>query len=170
MSSSRHSERSEIKEGEMENDNLVLRANPRRPIIMLVGSAVFLVFGIFMIKVGELRGYMVAGPSVFFFVVYAINIITGTPRLLLTRDGFAIQNPMNSYSYKWNEVDSFSVDFLKGLKLKTVVFTLSPNCKKRLTERAGIRAITGHEGVLPNNYGMSPENLADLMNKWRGRF
>jgi hypothetical protein len=115
---------------------------------------------------------LVIGSLIVLFAVGAaasfMMLLPGRAYLLLTPEGFTAHNVFKSRTFRWAEIDSFSVMPFRGTRL--VVFTLSPEGKLRTVEsvwRKLNKAVGGGDDNLPDTYGMSPEALADLMNQWR---
>lgn len=90
--------------------------------------------------------------------------------LKLTSKGFEMKLawPLKSKFFKWNDVENFKVVEISSQKM--VCFNLKPYYAKQQILRDINANLTGYEDGLRDNYGMSYEKLADLMNKWRKKY
>jgi hypothetical protein len=109
--------------------------------------------------------------AIFFFgsgvIVFCLLLLPGSAYLKLDPAGFTVCSLFRVHSTRWYEVDSFEVGTIAGRKL--VVFNFSNLHRGQDFARALASSISGHEGALPETYGLSAEELAAMMNDWRQR-
>ncbi|MEP7209610.1 MAG: hypothetical protein ABI740_02130 [Alphaproteobacteria bacterium] len=135
---------------------------------------------IFLISAGFVAAAVWLGPgdepltiwaSGGFFALCAIialpQMLGVGARLTLDLDGFTCKTLLNSFRCKWRDCGEFGV-VSQGLR-SVVGFDLmtAEAASPRLATIA--RGLTGYSGGLADNYGISPHNLADLMNRFRAR-
>jgi len=117
---------------------------------------------------------VVFGSFVAFFLLGAAvsfaMLLPGRNYLLLGRDGFTVKTLWGSKSFRWGEVEHFGTLSVKGTT--HVTYALSSEGRLRYTEswfRKLNRAVSGGDDNLPDTYGLSAEELAELMNQWKKR-
>jgi len=86
----------------------------------------------------------------------------------LSPEGFESRSLFKSHLTKWSEIERFTT---ARVKYNTLVgFYYSKEYKKaKLLKKVAV-ALSGVEGMLPDNYGKKPRELAVLMNEWRERY
>lgn len=116
-----------------------------------------------------LQGVAIAWlPTVFFGVCTGVLLATLLPAasfLLIQNDGFTIRTLFREYTCKWTDVESFSIGYIR--KRSLVVFNFTTDYEGHHYSRKLASAMGGYEGVLPETYGFSPEELRDKMNVFR---
>lgn len=115
---------------------------------------------------------LVVGPLIALFgagaLVSFIMLLPNSVYLQLTPAGFTVRTLLKRKDYRWEEVEEFRPGVFRGTQW--VVFTLSPHGKAGRTEsrlKSLNKAISGGDDNLPDTYGMSAEDLAELMNGWK---
>ena len=118
-----------------------------------------------LLLVGGLVAFFSAGA-----VLSIMNLLPGRAYLLLAPGEFAYRTLFKSRGYRWSEVEQFSAFAFRQTSM--VVFTLSREGKVRFSE-SGFRklnkAVSGGDDALPDTYGMSADELAELMNQWKSK-
>jgi len=67
---------------------------------------------------------------------------------------------------RWDSVSEFDVALIPGSRIRKVVFSRdSPHPRLAALNRS----LVGATDALPDTYGRTPDQLADLMNEWRRR-
>jgi len=122
----------------------------------------------------ERDALILIGALVLLFVIGAVvSFLMLSPNfayVLLTPTGFTIRTLLKRKEYRWREAEEFHAATLRGTPW--VVFTLSREGKVNLPEtslRGLNKAVSGVDDNLPDTYGMSAEELAELMNQWKKR-
>ncbi|MCK9186464.1 TrbC/VirB2 family protein [Candidatus Gracilibacteria bacterium] len=129
---------------------LTLYPSKTKMLVLLLMSIVFAAAGIGMIYSGDHKGWFV---FIFFglgIVVFTINLFSNSSYLRITNQGLEIRSLYKSSFIKWDEVEQFGTGRI-GLR-KIVTLHLNPNHTKFKT------------GALPDTYGKSAEELAELLN------
>ncbi len=101
-------------------------------------------------------------------IVFALQLLPNASYLRLTPEGFTMCSLFRSHSYSWTEIENFAVGHAS--RMKTVVFNHPSFHTKQATLKKANKKFFGFEACLPDTYGMSAEELADLLNRWRRRF
>ncbi|HTI70021.1 MAG TPA: hypothetical protein VMF06_08645 [Candidatus Limnocylindria bacterium] len=96
-----------------------------------------------------------------------VGLLTNRMTLYLTPEGFRFGTIRKKYSYKWSEVASFGVGQVESTR---VCFTLAPDFLGEERVRAINRREIGYDRFLPDLYGKSPVELANLLEEWRFRY
>lgn len=69
---------------------------------------------------------------------------------------------------KWTDVEHFYVATVYGNKMIGIRYSTSYG--KMEAARKVASAISGVEGALPNHFKSSPEEICEILNRWRQRF
>ena len=146
---------------------VTLRPNRLKYLVILIVCAGFVVSGALNVPKNSLIGWI----EIFFFgsnvIVFGVLLLPGSAYLKLDPTGFTICSLFQARKLCWHEVESFRVDTDRGRKL--VVFDFSKlHQGQEFARKVGL-AISGYEAGLPDNYGLSPEELAATLNEWRER-
>jgi len=148
-------------------DTITLRTKPAKTLLYLFISLLFVVIGVLIFN-GTLIDWLGIGFFGLGCIVFVLQLLPNASYLRLTPEGFTICSLFRSHSYSWTEIDNFAFGYVS--KMKTVVFNHSSPYKKQIALRKTNKKLFGFEACLPDTYGMSAEELADLMNTWKRRF
>lgn len=145
----------------MQDGRLILRPRKLSLLLYLLGCLAFTAIGVFMINAGRMGGWL---PTIFFglgVIVFIVMMLPGSSYLELTGEGFTVCSLYRRSFTRWSDVDSFFVGRIQG---KVVMFNFAPTYTRQQTARRVSVAIAGGEGALPDTYGRSAEELAQMMN------
>lgn len=152
------------------DDALILTGGRRELVRYLVSSATLAAVGIWMGISGESLGLLVALAFGALALQFARMFRAGPPRLRLSSDGFRL----GQHLVRWDNIDPpFIVE--ETLPLLTFMPFLAP--RHRVTYSL-LRPLTTEDEefaqgffdnahALPDNYGMSADDLAELLNAWQ---
>jgi hypothetical protein len=104
-------------------------------------------------------------------VVGIITLLPGAAGLTLNRDGFVVRSLFRTQAYRWLDADEFAVVEMKfpvGCGRKKFVGFNDPSVAKRSIAAVNVKLI-GRNSMLPDSYGLSVEDLARLVSRWRER-
>jgi hypothetical protein len=154
----------------MDAGELVLQAE-RRPLIWpLVGSLAFVVIGAWMVGTGSALGWVVI---VFFgvgLVVFPLAMLPGSASLRIGRDGYVVRWMFRDRAESWEHIKIFVPSRLPSITPQWRVGFLYHEWYVPRGGRAGrgglaaSTSLSGLHGRLPNNFGLSAQELADLLN------
>jgi hypothetical protein len=99
-------------------------------------------------------------------IVGLLNLLPGAAGLTLGRDGFRTRNLFRRHDYKWADVSDIAGVRLPSLS-RCVAFNDRLVQGSRLA-RTNVRLV-GRNSALPDTYGLSVDDLAQLMSLWRER-
>ena len=114
---------------------------------------------------GQVLGWFCAAFFGIGALVCTINLLPNSSFLVLNSEGFTMRSLYREHSYKWTDVETFTVGSI-GFR-RMVVFNFSNGYSGQPRLRMIASAMTGAEGALPDNYGLSLRELADKMNKMK---
>jgi hypothetical protein len=142
-----------------------LRVYPNRAKWMVAALAcgIMMTTGVWMLGDGQWLGLI---PTVFFglgLVVSLILLLPNSSFLELDDNGFLFRNLFRDSRFSWADIAGFEARRLSLRKFVTFDFARGYTASRHA--RALARTISGAEGALPDTYGMSAEDLADLMNE-----
>ena len=100
-------------------------------------------------------------------VIAVLNVIGVASRLELKRDGFTCVTLFRSFTRAWKDCSTF--DPVRVGVNKFVGFTSAEDDAAKPKLAAANKHMIGHSGMLPDTYGLSAEDLAALMNRFRAR-
>jgi len=139
------------------------RTRRLKMILLVVGSGIFVWVGIWL----RAHQPFVAYPSIIFFglcgLVGLVGLLPNSSYLTLTDRGFEFASLYRKHFVSWSDVDSFIP--IKIQHNRMVGWNYSPGFSKSQRLRRVNTALAGTEAALPDTYGMSAEELADLMNR-----
>lgn len=144
--------------------DLVLRPKRLSQLGYFAICLAFTIGGALMIADGQWAGWFVAGFFGLGVVALPLTILPGASYLRLTPQGFTVCSMYRHHHFKWAEIEPCFPGVVS--KRKMVLFDLAePGRFPR--GRAVARLLTGAEAGLSDTYGMTAEDLAALMNRWR---
>ena len=136
--------------------------------MLLLASLAFVAAGVWMIGEGNAAGWFVAG----FFGLCALPAVwslwPNASYLLLTPEGFTVKTPFRSWSLRWDDVEEFGAESTGRTTI--VTFDFAPGFDGHAVGRRLNNALGFRDAGLGDTYGLSAEELADLMNEWRSRY
>jgi hypothetical protein len=136
-----------------------------------LGCLGFSIIGIWLIEIGN-RTWMDWSALIFFslgVILIPIALLPGASVLTLDADGFQFINLFRRCRYSWVDTTGFVSWAVTG-RTKMVLFNMPiPDSRVAKGFDKVARALSGHDGGLPDTYGLSAENLAQLMTRWRER-
>jgi hypothetical protein len=131
-----------------------------------------IVWGVIFSGVGvyfSLGGDKVAMLCLAFFgfgtLVLVITLLPGASALCLNEKGFDVTRFYRTRTFPWSEVADFGVWTVQ--RRGNVVFNAAAHRHSVLGKINA--AIGGRNWYLPSTYGLSADDLADLMTRWRAR-
>ena len=136
--------------------------------LMLLGCLVFCGMSFVVIERNPWAGW--AGFGMFglgVVVSLLLLLFPGVSCLRLTAEGFHIGSPFRTSFTRWQDVAYSGVASISFNSV--VVFNYSPSYTGLRLGRQLAFDLVGWEGALNDTYGMSAQELADLMNEWKRR-
>lgn len=151
----------------IENNSEVLRPGKMSSVLLLVGSLIFVVVGIYLGISGKWIGYLCAAFFGLGIPLAIIQLIPSASYLELGPDGFVICHVFRKRFVPWSAVERFHVIDVTPTnwsKTKRVGFDFLHLDGPASTGQEFVRSLAGSEDMLPNNYGKKVEALMELMN------
>jgi hypothetical protein len=131
-------------------------------------SLAFVAAGVWLILTGEAGAWLVLGFFGLCAVLALLVPLATRNHLRLDPDGFTVTTPVLTRSYRWAEVDRFFAVGPDGSG--SVGFDLAAAALRRHRGSQRLtRRLFGYDDALPQTYGMPPERLAALLNRWKAR-
>lgn len=147
----------------------VLRSSPVRTVVLLAVSILVLVIGVAVVATGEQGGWLaVIGGAV--LTGFLVLLLVRPNRLELDDQGFSTVSSLGRATrVEWRECGAFRVqrpdiDGSFRAPLQVVYDTEESN---RHNLAVVSQFVAGGSAALPDTYGMSAEDLADLLNRYR---
>ena len=97
-------------------------------------------------------------------IAFGIQFLPGCAYLEVTKEGFTVVNMFQKKLTNWADVASFGVKKFPGNNL--VVWRYSKDFGDAESERKLSDKFAGAQASLPDTYGMSAEDLAEMLNKF----
>lgn len=146
---------------------LTLRTSRRGVIGPLAVSLLFVAGGFWLAPQQPLIGW----ANVVFFglcaVVFLMQLHPRSGRLVLTPQGFTFSSLFRTHTVRWEEVDMFRVVHIGPNRL--VGWTYTPAAAAEQPGRLADvnQALFCVHAALPDNFGCSPDELADVLDAYR---
>ncbi len=152
------------------NIQLPITLHPSRvqSALLFIVCLLFVLIGIWTVHGGDWFGYFATGFFALGLPIFALQFYPKAAYLRLEAEGFTICVLFRRITIRWAQVRDFGVARLWGDRRVGWNFTPDYSATKRA--RAISRAISGCEGMLSNNYGMKPDELAELMESVRQEY
>ncbi len=135
-------------------------------LLIALGSAVFTASGIWMVATKADKGWFVLIFFALCLAVSAIMLLPGAGGLVLDAEGFKVTSLFRSYFVRWQDVTGFEPISIPYVRRRMVGYDMS---SIESTIGALNTALAGRNAALPDTYGFSVDELADLMQRWRDR-
>jgi hypothetical protein len=143
---------------------VTLNASRRKWSAILLFSALFAVGGIWELLDGDAKGWFVFAVFGSSAIVAATAMLPGANALTLKGDCFETTSLFRGNRVRWNDVSGFTVISFAS---KLVGYDHAGMDTRRLAKAN--TALFGRNAGLPDTYGLSHEQLASLMTRWRDR-
>lgn len=148
-------------------DVQIFRRKKRSGFVFLAMSLAFTAVGIWLNDKGEWIGYLCAGFFGLASVVFVLNVLPGSCYLELTKDELRFANLFRVTQIAWSVINEFRVVTMRhnGIPVRKMVgFDFVPTYDQSKFMRRALSKIADCEGALPDTYGKSAEELAELLN------
>jgi hypothetical protein len=147
-----------------EPEILLLRPNRLRWVLQGTACAGLTGLGLWLVMEGKRFGW----PLFVFFALctlVALAELVGDSHLRLTHYGLEVKTLTTHQAYRWQDILWFGV-----LRMSFSTFVAFRFADSYGGRRTVLREMThGADGMLPDNYGMSADELARLLADWRNR-
>jgi hypothetical protein len=138
---------------------------------ILLLCVVFVAIAVWMILTGDSSDQLDAWGALAFFgvgaVICVVALLPGAGGLKLDRETFKFTNLYRTQSMRWQDTSGFITAKIPPARKEFVVFD-DVNAKKRMLAKFNVGLI-GRNSGLPDTYGLSATDLANLMAQWRDR-
>ncbi|HZA80839.1 MAG TPA: hypothetical protein VFC13_05125, partial [Actinomycetes bacterium] len=131
-------------------------------------SLAFVAAPVWLIRRGQAGGWLALGFFGPCALIALLVPLATRNHLRLDPDRFTVTTPILTRSYRWAEVDRFFPvgDGTSG----AVAFYLAAAAPRRRGRSQRLtRRMFGYDDALPQTYGLPPERLAELLNRWKAR-
>jgi hypothetical protein len=146
---------------------VTLYPSRKKWLLVFAGGALFASGGVWMIRSGEWTGWF---PLVIFalvVVIAAVAMLPGAGALTLDREGFEITNLFRRHRTSWQDALRFATARIPPATQRWVVYDDLGHSAKQLA-KINVE-IVGRNAALPDTYGLSSDDLGQLMTEWRER-
>lgn len=144
---------------------LTLRPSPKRWLLMVGLSAVFVVVGTRIVDTSPVTGWLAIGFFGLCVAVGIVNMLPGASHLRLDDAGFEMRSLFRPHRVGWHEVAAFGVAQIALNRIVGWNFAAGHSGHERI--RKLNTGLSGFEAALPDTYGRRADALADLLNAWR---
>lgn len=145
---------------------LIIEASWKKTVLFILFSIVFVIGGAVIIQDHAIIGW---SAIIFFGLGIPIGVLQLSRKtyLKLDSEGFEMKTISSVCRLKWSDVDRFYV--LRDKGSKTVAVDFSDSCQYMKFGRKLASAMSGAEGVIPDQYVLSPEEICAHLNEWKAR-
>jgi hypothetical protein len=149
-------------------DSLTLKPDRLRWLFVFLISAGFVGIALWLGPTQDPVLFWGGGGFFVFCALVAAPLMFGVgARLTLDREGFTCRTLFRTFRREWRECTFFH-PVSTGMR-KYVGFSTAQDEAAHPNVAAANRAVIGASGMLPDTFGMTAEDLSDLMNTYRGR-
>ncbi len=150
----------------MKNDKLALRIKKLKYLVLFLPLVLITTFfGIMIILIEPNNPFFWSILAIpLFFIIFAVFTVNKCC-IILESEGFTIEGPLGSTSYKWADIEEFKVRW--SYFFKTIMFKYSDSSQGTSTIQTVIRKLSFNLYTFPDLYTMKAEDLAALMNRLR---
>jgi hypothetical protein len=144
------------------------RTRPAKMALLALGSGVFVSIGLWL---SPREPFLALACIIFFGLCGAVGVVGLLPNssyLTLTEQGFLFVSLFRKRFVAWSNVESFVP--VRIQRKKMVGWNYSSDYQASARLRRVSFAMTGVEAALPDTYGISAEQLAELMNELRVKY
>ena len=145
-----------------------LRPSRRKWLRVLLGSAGFVAIGIWMVLQGQIWGWL----CVIFFGLVSVTALTllllpGVAALTLDANGFEVIQYFRRQRTSWLNTSDFEPIKIPPANILLVGYDDATFGDSSIAKMN--RSIAGRNAVIPDTFGLSADDLASLMTRWRER-
>jgi hypothetical protein len=147
---------------------MLLRPSSRKWSLILLASAGFAVSFVLLIRTMQLEAWF-AGVLWFFAAFFAagtvaatVQLLPGASELTLNATGFEVVRFFRRQRTDWQDASRFTPVAIPPYDVPLVAYDDA-------NAQTGTSSITGRTATLPDTYGLSADDLASLMGRWRDR-
>jgi len=144
-----------------------LRPNPWKQTVLILICAAFVALGGFLVSRGDAFGWVCVAFFGAGLLVFFLGLLPGSSYLELRRDGFEMSSLYRKWFVRWSDVESFFSRRIASNRM--VCWDYVPEYQGHARGRRFSASLAGVEAALPDTYGRSANELAELMNEWRLR-
>ena len=144
---------------------ILLRPKPTKWLVIALGSLAFVLIGVWMVRSHEMLGWL---GIVFFGLCLLVSLVCMLPNasyLRLTPDGFTMCSLFRAHTTRWEDVTGFGVG--RVFTNKMVMFNYVQSYQRSPKLRSLNTGLTGFEAAIPDTYGLTHEELAALLNRYK---
>jgi hypothetical protein len=145
---------------------VTLYPSRKKWLLILLISAMFTAGGFWMVAERAPKGWYVLIFFAACLIVAVVMLLPGAGDLVLDRDGFQITSLFRSHRVRWQNAKGFEPISIPYSNQRMVGFD---DAAAGRTLAALNTAIAGHNAALPDTYGFSVDELAQLMARWQER-
>ena len=146
---------------------MILRPSKGKSVLLLLGCLIFVIGGLLMGSSGKWVGYLCAAFFALGIPVAIMQMVPGASYLEIGSDGFTVASMFRRHFVSWLTVDKFrivDVTPMSPSKTKRVGYDWLHADGKSSGGQEFAKALSGVEGMLPDNYGKKAEELLEIMN------
>jgi hypothetical protein len=151
---------------EMRSLPITLRPSRRNLILLVAVSISFIWAGWSMRSAHPVLGYVLVSALSLCLIIFVAQMLPNSAHLQLTKERFTIRVLFKESHCRWDECSAFQARHVANGKV-LVGWNYVPGYPKAQRRRRLNASLFGAEVMLPDNYGMTPEDLASLMNEVR---
>ena len=144
---------------------LILRPKKFAYLACAVLCAGFAASGFWASARGDQWGWAVATFFSLMLLMFGFQLLPSASYLRLTTEGFWIRSLFRTHHYRWADIARFSVGSVGQYRM--VVFNFVEQYPSHRGGRAFAKLLADFENALPDTYGRSPEELAEIMTDWK---
>ena len=155
----------------MNDETIIFAGNRKKPILVALGSAVFVCL-IFFTGKGDTFSFLGIAFFGLGILVSLYSLIPGTIQLKVDRAGVEMKSLFKPLKISWMDVDEFYVGYIRSgfTRTKMISIRYSASYKRLRAGRKILKVATGMEGALPDHFNRSAEEICEILNSYKRKY
>ena len=146
---------------------VALASSRTKWLLVLLGCGVFVAIGAAVMPKNEAMTWFTIAFFGIGVAIALVMLLPGAGGLTLSREGFEIVSLFRRHFVLWADTTDFVAGTIPMTVKKMVLFNLA-SAKSKILAQLNV-GMMGRNGAIPDTYGMSADELAGLMTRWRER-
>ncbi|WKZ56900.1 MAG: hypothetical protein QY326_09215 [Bdellovibrionota bacterium] len=151
-------------------NEMIFKPSRKKWFMMLLISAAFTAIGVMMILDQKLAGLFVTAFFGLATLVSLVSLLPGSGYLKLSPEGFMVSSLYRRKQFRWSDIKEFGSCVLPRGGGIVVGFNFTPEFRSQRIARRISAKLTDWEGCLPENFGVSLDELLLVLQEWHRRY
>jgi hypothetical protein len=151
------------------DDERILNASKTKWLTILLGSAAFEAIPFLILPKQPFASVLIVFFGVGVVVAFVV-LLPGSTYLRLTPEGYEMRAAFRTWKQPWQHIERFQAYRNPTSWNRLVGIIYDPSYKGHVRARRLNRSLAGVDDALRDTFGLSADELANLMNEWLNRY